>query len=106
MVPCGLGYLARPLGPGVEDLVQLPRVVQQRVRLLPDGGEALDEDLGEVLFEVAVPLALVRGLDLRDRTPGHGGVDVEEVGDGRLVGGGQDLGPRVGLGATDLTPDN
>src|SRR5829696_3037460 len=88
----------------VEQAVELGRVVEQLVGTVPDGCESLYYDLGEILLEIAVALSFVVGFNAGYRLARHRRVDVEQISNGRLVPGGQDLRPRVRLGAADLLP--
>src|ERR687885_201347 len=74
VVQGGAGHLARPFGPGFEDLVQLSRVVQQLQGPLPYRGKALHNYLGEVLFKVSVALASVLFFKLDNRAASQPGV--------------------------------
>jgi hypothetical protein len=71
-----VGDLAGPVGAGLQQVVELLRVVEEFQRALADGGEGLDDDLAEVLLEVAVALALVLRFYPGDGEAGEPGVDV------------------------------
>src|SRR6266496_1142164 len=67
-----LGHRAGAFGPGGQDGVQLRLVLQVAERLLPERGDELDHDLGEVLLEVAVPATGILVLELADLASGQG----------------------------------
>src|ERR687893_1835639 len=100
----GAGHLARLLGAGLEEFVELLRVVEEVQRPLPDGVQRLDDHLAEVLLEIAVALAAVAFLELRNGEVREPRVDVEQVRYGGLLRGGDDLRAGVRLGAPDLAP--
>src|SRR5690606_20899284 len=84
--------LHRPLGdPGRafravgEEPVEMRLVVQQLERALPDRRERVDDDLGEVLLELAVAAALVAALQVGDGGALKRGVDPQQVRDAGLL---------------------
>src|SRR6478672_7502594 len=102
----GLGDRAGALGAVLEDAVELGRVVHELERAGPERGDRLDDDLGDVLLEVAVALAGVLLLEDRDRGARERRVDREEVGHARLVVlVVADLAHGVGDGRADLLGD-
>src|SRR6266545_421028 len=76
---------ARPRGALGEDLVELVLVGQQLFRPLPDRGQRVGHQLGEILLELPVPRVGVAPLEVRDRLLGERGEDPQQVGDARLV---------------------
>src|ERR1022692_1075373 len=90
----GAGNIPGPLGALGEYPVKLCRVSQQPKGAIAKRGGSGDDDLGDVLLEIAVTLAVVVGLEPLDRPPRQRAENAQQVGDTGLVC----------LVETDLTP--
>src|SRR5450759_4799889 len=81
----GAGHISGPLGPFSQYAVELARVSQQSKGAVAKWRGGVDDDLGDVLLEVAIASALVVGLQCLDRAPGQCAEDAQEVGDPGLL---------------------
>src|SRR4029453_16706167 len=79
------GDQARLLRAGGQDRVQPLLVGQVRLGLLLERQDEFDHHLGEILLEIAVPVAGVGRLQLGDPAPGQRRVDGQQVRHSRLT---------------------
>src|SRR3569833_393416 len=97
------GDLARAGGAAGQHAGELLFVGEELLGALADGGEGVQDSLGEVLLQRAVALTGIAGLQLRNGRVTQRGVDTQKIGAARLVLlVGDDLGARVGHRAHDL----